>query len=106
VTPAQELAAAAQTLLDLADDTDDDINTNPYWHSRIAPRHHWFGHGIENAVGGPAGQLAGLLNPTTARLIAKWLRSWTPIELREDAPMPEDATAALAIAREINRSQP
>jgi hypothetical protein len=81
MTAADELRTAAQTLLDLADATDDDINTNPYWHSQIADPPHWFANGVENALGGPAGHLAGLLNPITARLLAKWLRSWAPIEL-------------------------
>lgn len=107
MTPADELRTAAQTLLDAADATDDDINTNPYWHSQIADRPNWYAHGIDNALGGPAGQLAALFDPPTARLLAGWLRSWASIELREDAAMSEDATAALAIARQINtRSQP
>ena len=38
--------------------------------------------------------------------IAKWLISWTPIELREDGPLPEDASLAIATARAINGGQP
>ncbi|MFF3697394.1 hypothetical protein [Streptomyces sp. NPDC002221] len=68
------LRSAAQILLDLADETDDEIKTNAYWHSRIAPEPLWFAHGIDNAVGGPGGLLAGLLSPEAARGLAGWLR--------------------------------
>ncbi|MFF3151864.1 hypothetical protein [Streptomyces sp. NPDC057910] len=77
-TPADDMVAtlrsAAQILLDLADETDDEIKTNAYWHSRIAPEALWFAHGIDNAVGGPGGLLAGLLSPEAARGLAGWLR--------------------------------
>lgn len=68
------LRAAAQILLDLADETDAEIKTNAYWHSRIAPEALWFAHGIDNAVGGPGGRLAGLLSPEAARGLAEWIR--------------------------------
>lgn len=74
MTPADEMTAAAQLLLDLADDTDEEIKTNEYWHSQLTTN--WFANGIENAVGGPAGQLAGLLNPAVARALAKTFRAW------------------------------
>ncbi|WP_328313123.1 hypothetical protein OG432_24590 [Streptomyces sp. NBC_00442] len=38
--------------------------------------------------------------------LANWLDSWTDIEVREDAAMPEDLRHALAVARLINGSQP
>ncbi|MFE9372283.1 hypothetical protein ACFYM2_21285 [Streptomyces sp. NPDC006711] len=69
-----DLRTAAQILLDLADETDDEIKTNPCWHSRIAPESLWFAHGIDDAVGGPGGLLAGLLSPEAARGLAKWMR--------------------------------
>ncbi|MGW5929348.1 hypothetical protein ACWF2L_24320 [Streptomyces anulatus] len=34
---AVKLRSAAQILLDLADETDDEIKANAYWHSGIAP---------------------------------------------------------------------
>lgn len=37
--------------------------------------------------------------------LASWLDSWTGIELREDAALPEDAQHALATARAINGAQ-
>lgn len=69
-----DLRAAAQVLLDLADDTDEEIKTNDSWHSRIAPETLWFAHGIDDAVGGPGGLLAGLLSPEAARGLAGWMR--------------------------------
>lgn len=69
-----ELRTAAQTLLDLADETDQELADNEYWHSQIAPREKWFANGIDNACGGPAGKLAGLLSPEAARELADWLR--------------------------------
>jgi len=74
--PAAVLRTAAQTLLDLADETDEELATNTYWHSQIAPREQWFANGIDNACGGPAGKLAGFLPPDTARALAAVFRSW------------------------------
>ncbi|MFJ5740045.1 hypothetical protein [Streptomyces microflavus] len=71
---AVKLRSAAQILLDLADETDDEIKANAYWHSGIAPEPLWFAHGVDNAVGGPGGRLAGLLSPDAARGLAEWLR--------------------------------
>lgn len=105
-TPADELRTAAQTLLDLADETAEEIQTNSYWHSEIADRPRWFANGVENALGGPSGKLAGLFSPDTTRALAGWLRSWAPIELREDAALPEDAAYALKLARQINEAAP
>jgi hypothetical protein len=69
-----DLRAAAQILLDLADDTDNEIKTNASWHSRVAPEALWFAHGVDDAVGGPGGLLAGLLSPEAARGLARWMR--------------------------------
>jgi hypothetical protein len=74
--PAVDMRAAAQLLLDLADETDEEIKTNTYWHSEVHPPEHWFTNGITNAIGGTAGLLAGLLTPALARELADWLRGW------------------------------
>lgn len=73
-SPAVDMRAAAQLLLDFADETDQDMANNPYWQSDHRPREQWFAAGIDNAVGGPAGWLAGLFSPALAREIADWLR--------------------------------
>ena len=75
-SPAADLRAAAQLLLDLADAADEDLATNPYWRSEYHPPEHWFANGIDNACGGPAGQLARMFNPATARALADTFRAW------------------------------
>lgn len=74
-SPGADLRAAAQFLLDLADGTDEDIATNPYWRSEYHPPEHWFANGIDNACGGPAGWLAGMFTPATARALAATFRA-------------------------------
>jgi hypothetical protein len=74
LSPAADLRAAAQLLLDLADETETEMETNTYWHSQIRPPVAWFANGIDNACGGPAGILAGLLSPPLARELADWMR--------------------------------
>lgn len=106
-TPADELRTAAQTLLDLADETDQDLADNEYWHSQIAPREKWFAHGVENGLGGPSGRLAGLLSPAAARALARTFRAWARIgdldpDLLNRVGGPETITAA----RAINGGQP
>jgi hypothetical protein len=73
-SPAADLRAAAQLLLDLADETDAEIETNAYWRSEYRSPGAWFANGIDNACGGPAGILAGLLSPPLARELADWMR--------------------------------
>jgi hypothetical protein len=104
-TAADELRAAAQTLLDLADETDADIETNPYWHSQIAPRAQWFAHGVENGLGGPSGKLAGLLSPETAHALAAWLRTAADYVADDSPTHPTHVVRALAVARQISRSR-
>jgi hypothetical protein len=42
------------------------------------------------------------MHPGVGGALADWLDSWTGVELREDAALPEDARHALAVARAIN----
>ncbi|MDX2697578.1 hypothetical protein [Streptomyces ipomoeae] len=79
MTPADNLRRAAQTLIDLADETDEETKTNPYWHSQITDEPHWYANGVENALGRPAGKLAQLLNPHAARQLATVFRAWARI---------------------------
>lgn len=106
-TPADELTAAAQILLDLADETDQELADNEYWHSEFAPHERWFAHGIENACGGPAGKLAGLLNPNTARALAGSLREWARVgDLDPDLLNRVGGPETIALARAINTGGP
>jgi len=94
-----ELRTAAQALLDLADETADELAVNEYWHSEHAAPSQWFANGVANAVGGAPGELAALLSPAVARPLASWLR-------READRSGQGTHDALAIARAINRSRP
>lgn len=69
---AAELRSAAQLLLDLADGTDQDIATNPYWKSESHPQHQ-FANGIDNAVGGP--RRPALVRRREGRRV---MAAWTP----------------------------
>jgi len=42
------------------------------------------------------------MHPGVGSALADWLDSWTGVDLREDAALPEDAQHALAVARAIN----
>jgi len=42
------------------------------------------------------------MHPGVGKALAGWLESWTGIDFREDAAMPEDARHALAVARAVN----
>ncbi|MFJ4787619.1 hypothetical protein [Streptomyces sp. NPDC088794] len=77
-TPLEILTSAAQRLRALATAVDEDIADNPYWHTQHTAREHWFANGIDCAVGGPAGVLAGLLTPANARLLAQTLEHRHP----------------------------
>lgn len=109
--PAADLRAAAQLVLDMADAAEEDITTNPYWHSELHPREHWFANGIDNACGGPAGSLASLFTPAAARALAGAFRAWARAgELDPDLLHRvggEDTIAAarnlLATAKEFSR---
>lgn len=100
---ADELKTAAQTLLDLADETDTDIETNTYWHSELTDRPHWYANGIDNALGGPAGKLSGLFSPAAARELAKTFRAWARMgEMDPDLLHRVGGAETLNLARSIN----
>lgn len=101
-TPAADLRAAAQLLLDMADAADEDITTNPYWRSELEPREHWFANGIDNACGGPAGWLASMFNPATARALAATFRAWTRMgELDPDLLNRVGGAETVDVARQL-----
>lgn len=74
--PGGELRAAAQLLLDLADAVRDDMCTNTYWESELVPPGARYGHGVRNALGGEAGELAALFTPEAAIELAGVFRAW------------------------------
>jgi len=109
--PTDALRLAAQLLLDLADRADEDIDTNLYWRSQLHPREHWFSNGIDNACGGPAGWLASMFTPVTARALAGTFRAWAdmgeldPNQLHQAGceETVEVARSLLATAKEFAR---
>ncbi|MFI1535507.1 hypothetical protein [Streptomyces anandii] len=74
--PRDVLQAAVHYLDTVASTTDVELATNPYWHRPDVPRRRWFAHGVENVLGGPPGELAALLNPPAARLLARILQRY------------------------------
>ncbi|MER8030665.1 hypothetical protein ABTZ78_17100 [Streptomyces bauhiniae] len=97
--PSDTVTAAIQHLAVIADAAEDDLLANTYWHRDDLPQEHWFAAGIENAVGGPAGQLAGLLGPHSARHLVRLLRRTTRTAT---AGIPAEA---FLLARHITRSK-
>ncbi|MFC8676742.1 hypothetical protein ACFUEN_29155 [Streptomyces griseorubiginosus] len=95
--PLETVTAAARILRSGAADTDTEMAANTYWHSELVPSDDWFMQGIDNAVGGPAGRLAGLLNPTAARHLAALLDRHTGT----GTPIPAEV---FLLARTIHRS--
>ncbi|MGA5330978.1 hypothetical protein ACPCJT_20335 [Streptomyces griseoincarnatus] len=106
--PADELRQAAQTLMDLADAAQTDLDTGDYW-KPYAPATAWR-DGLTNGMGGTSGDLAAVFSPATAHALALLLRgvlsqahesgheecsSWC-------SPETCDLSAALAVARQIN----
>lgn len=105
-SPAVDMRAAAQLLLDFADETDQDMANNLYWQSDYQPRAQWFANGINNAVGGPAGWLAGLFSPALAREIAGWLRAHAAFidgVIAIHDRLPEQAVANIARPMAVTR---
>ncbi|WP_019060014.1 hypothetical protein [Streptomyces prunicolor] len=104
VLPADTVRTASAHLKRLSFVTDDEIAANTYWHSQLVPREEWFGHGIDNAVGGPAGRLAGLFSPANARFVAQLLDRTVTTTPGTTVPLPAEAfLLANNIVRSINR---
>ncbi|MGV9427124.1 hypothetical protein ACWDO7_22910 [Streptomyces sp. NPDC003656] len=74
--PGDTIHAAITHLRATAAATEDELAA-PYWQNPQLPREYWFAAGVENALGGPAGKLAGLLDPATARHLVRLLQRTT-----------------------------
>lgn len=124
-TPADELRAAAETLRGLAADAtpgpwrQHDTHLGQYGHTATVlsgegtttELRAWLPTMSQESwdetrnVWNDAAYIAAM-HPLVGLTLADWLESWTGIELREDAAMPEDARHALAVARALLGSQP
>jgi hypothetical protein len=115
--PTDELRQAAQTLLDLADVAQTDLDTGDYW--KPYPKATAWRDGLTNGMGGASGDLAAVFSPAAAHALAKALRQTealhTPTTCQHEGCMPHgcewcgdedwpcaDLRNALAVARQIN----
>ncbi|MEU3851768.1 hypothetical protein [Streptomyces sp. NPDC029554] len=113
---ADELRTAAQTLMDLADVAQEDLDTADYWkpyNQATAWR-----DGLVNGFGGSCSDLVAVFTPTTAHALAAWLRAeaaiWDAVEtvkaeygpkgLKVTTPL-STHDQALAVARAINGTE-
>lgn len=121
-TPADELATAAQILMDLADVAQEELDTGDYW--KPYEKTTAWRDGLTNGMGGASGDLAAVFYPAAAHALAKVLRETaalhTPTVCQkhegctpdgcdwcgdEDWPC-NDVRNALAVARQINAARP
>jgi hypothetical protein len=68
------LKLAAQRLLDLADEAQEDLDTDDYW-KPYSPITAWR-DGFVNGMGGVCSELVGLFTPAAARELAGVFRAW------------------------------
>lgn len=106
-SPADELRTAAQTLMDLADTAQDDLDTEDYW--KPYDKATAWRDGFVNGMGGACSDLVAVFTPATAHALAAWLR--TAAEYADRWPADHQANSpfragALAVARQINGGQP
>ncbi|MFD8254957.1 hypothetical protein [Streptomyces werraensis] len=106
MNPADELRTAAQTLMDLADVAQDDLDTDDYW--KPYPKATAWRDGLTNGMGGTSGDLAAVFSPAVAHALAAWLRSVADALATNTHPDWQECAAprAVAVARQINGGQP
>lgn len=108
MTPADELRTAAQTLKDLADIAQEDLDTDDYW--KPYDKATAWRDGFVNGFGGVCSDLVALFTPATVHALAEWLRESAVVHLpdtecgycdprRNPKRLP---CPALAVARQIN----
>lgn len=104
-TVADELRAAAQSLLDLADEAQEDLDTADYW--KPYPAATAWRDGFVNGFGGISSDLAALFPPSTVRLIAEWLRAHAKGLDATTHPAWQETCAgpAISLARALNGTQ-
>ncbi|GGU62409.1 hypothetical protein [Streptomyces lavendofoliae] len=104
MTPADELRTAAQTLMDLADTAQEDLDTADYW--KPYDKTTAWRDGFVNGFGGACSDLVAVFTPATAHALAAWLRSEADRLTVTTHPGWQDTVAPnpLAVARAINGS--
>lgn len=100
-----ELRAAAQLLLDLADACQEDLETADYW-KPYDPATAWR-DGFMNGFGGISSELAALFPPAAARELAMVFRAWARMgDLDPDLLHRIGGEQTIALARIILGSKP
>lgn len=103
IPPRAELFRAAATLHAAALAARDDLATNGYW----AEDENAWRDGVRGGLGGPAGDLAGLMGPDVAFAVAAVLERHANGLTHIQDPANQEIVVgphALAIARSINRA--
>ena len=99
----RELLLAAHGLTVLTEAVESELVTGEYWRSE---RTHLdlFSVGVNNAMGGPGGELAGLFGPETTRLLTGVFRAWARMgQLEADLLNRVGGPETVALARVINK---
>jgi hypothetical protein len=102
--PADELRAAAEKLRILVAAVDHDMVANPYWSSSEHPPHVYpslYARGVDNGLGGPAGEFAAAMHPGVGLALADWLDTAAANAAALTWPN-QFIERALAVARAIN----
>lgn len=101
MTPAEELAAAADLLQPLAEAAQADLDTADFWKC-YTPATAWH-DGLTNCMGGPSGELAGALPPAAVTELVRWLRAEARRLATTARPEWQDVVSphAVALARAI-----
>lgn len=99
MTAAETLREAADALRFLANTVRDNVTSEAYWDSQLVPASNVDGryaHGVENAVGGVAGEYAAMLTPGVGLVLADWLEMTADAFEGQECP---DGEPALKVAR-------
>ena len=106
-SPTDELRTAAQSLMDLADAAQEDLDTGDYW--KPYDKATAWRDGFANGFGGVSSDLVAVFPPATAQALATWLRKAAEhydagFTCCDDGPQhcDEITAPALAVARQVN----
>ncbi|MFD3999904.1 ParB N-terminal domain-containing protein [Streptomyces rubiginosohelvolus] len=105
--PADQLRAAAKKLRAAATGLDSapgisstwEADGTTVWQGRFPNGE--FAYLVADAETRECAELIALMHPGVGSAVARWLESWSGVDLSEHGPMPEDAQHALAVARQL-----
>ena len=73
MNPAERMRKAAVFLARLADEAQEEMESNAYWQQNLSERGRWWGRTMRRGAGGAAGEMGAALHPITVRAITDWL---------------------------------